>query len=58
MLHHLLHAVQPVVVADPVDQRRQQHVGRIELRLVHANELVHTRGRGADVVVEMDWPAE
>jgi hypothetical protein len=31
MLHHLLHPVQPIVVADPVNQCRQGHIGWIEL---------------------------
>ena len=43
VLHHLLHPVQPIVVADPVDQCRQGHIGRIDFAGMRADELIEPR---------------
>ena len=58
MLHHLFHAVQPIVVTHPVDQPDQRHVRRVEFAGARGNELIQARGCLVDVVVEMDWAAE
>ncbi len=58
MGHHLFDPVQPVVVADPVDQRGQLAVGGVEFARVSRDGVVETGGCRPDIVIEMYWAAE